>query len=127
MAYVLGFVDDLMFLSRIREAALPQGVEVRSARNVDALLNECRAERPAAVLFDLDTPRLPSLDALRAVRGEPTLAGLTLVGFYNHAYADKAEAAQAAGCSQVLTRGAFVTSLPALLAEAAATSGRDAQ
>lgn len=107
-------MDDLMFLSRIREAAKASGALVRSARTVDQLRT---AAAGAAVLFlDLDSPRLPTTEALAVLQGDPGLAAVPVVGFFSHVHAERAAAAKAAGVHRVLARSAFVQELPALVA-----------
>lgn len=115
MGSVIAFVDDLMTLSRIREAAKAGGREVRTARTVATLLEACR-DAPALVLFDLDSARLPVTEALETLHREAGLRGVRSVGFFSHVHAERAQAARAAGCDQVLSRGAFVRELPELLA-----------
>ena len=115
MAGVVALVSDLIFSSRIREAAAPLGVAVRGARNPQALLTLCRAEMPALVLADLDDTRVGALDAVRALREDAALRDLTVVGFVSHVDEARARDAQAAGVSRVLARGAFVHELPRLL------------
>jgi hypothetical protein len=111
-------MDDLMFLSRIREAASAAGVEVKSARTVDQL----KAAGPGAALVfvDLDSARLPTEPALQALQSDPALAPLAVVGFFGHVHIERARAAREAGVLRVLPRSAFVQELPALVAEAAA-------
>jgi CheY-like chemotaxis protein len=120
MAGVVALVSDLMFGSRIREAAARLELQVRSARDPEALLLACRAEAPALVLADLDDARVQPLQAIRSLRQDPELRALTVIGFVSHVDAERAAAAQAAGCTRVLSRGAFVQELPRLL-EAART------
>ena len=115
MAGVIALVSDLMFGSRIREAAAPLGIAVRSARNPEAFLEACRADPPALVLADLDDNRVGALAAVLALRQDPALSALTVIGFVSHVDAERAEAARSAGCSRVLARGAFVQELPRLL------------
>jgi CheY-like chemotaxis protein len=115
MAGVVALVSDLMFGSRIREAAARLSVSVRTARGKEALLEACRAEPPALVLADLDDGRVDPLEAIRSLRRDAALAGVAVVGFVSHVDVERAAAAQAAGCSQVLSRGAFVQELPRLL------------
>jgi CheY-like chemotaxis protein len=115
MGPVIAFVDDLMFLSRIREAARGTGVEVRSLRRVPELLEALQA--PARlVLMDLDSPRLASHEALIALRADPRAAQVPVVGFFSHVHVERARVARAAGCARVLPRSAFVQELPSLLA-----------
>lgn len=114
MPVVLAFVEDLMFLSRIREAAKAAGVEVRGLRRVADLLEAAR-ESPRLVLVDLDSPRLPAAEALRALRADAEAARVPVVGFFSHVHAERAREARAAGCARVLPRSAFVQELPHLL------------
>jgi hypothetical protein len=113
MPAVVAFMDDLMFLSRIRAAAAAQGIPVTAVRTVPDLLAACRQEAHL-VLADLDT-RLPALDAIAALRAERDLAGLAVVGFFSHVHPERAETARAAGCTWVLPRSAFVRQLEGLL------------
>jgi CheY-like chemotaxis protein len=115
MAGVIALVSDLMFASRIREAALARGTALRSARSPEALLSACREERPSLVLADLDDSRVRALEAVQALRQDPAFSDLAVIGFVSHVDAERARAAQAAGCSRVLARGAFVQLLPQLL------------
>ncbi len=112
---LVAFMDDLMFLSRIRDAAHSAGIEVRSVREPAALVETCRLSRPALVFVDLDSHRLSSLDAVAAMRSDPTLSAIPVVGFLGHKQTDLAHAAQSAGCTRVLTRGAFVNELRSLI------------
>src|SRR4029450_6990185 len=92
MPLVAALVDDLMFLSRIREAARVVGADVRGGgpvaavghrgrarwvgahgrpvRSVAAVSAACR-DGATLVLLDLDSPRLPWLDALTVLSSEP--------------------------------------------------------
>jgi hypothetical protein len=111
----VALVDDLMFLSRIREAAQPQGIEVRSVRKVSELVEACRGGA-GLVLLDLDSARLPWAEALAALAADPDAAAVPSVGFVSHLHADRVRTAQAAGCGRVMARSAFVQELPRLLA-----------
>ena len=111
---VVAVVDDLMFLSRIREAAKRQRVAVRTARSAPDAAAACR-EGASLVIVDLDTPRLPVLEIVSAVAADPTLSGVDVVGFYSHVETERAREAHAAGCRTVLPRSAFVRQLDDLL------------
>jgi CheY-like chemotaxis protein len=116
MSHVIALVDDLMFLSRIREAARGAGAEVRTVRDVEALAESVRAGG-RLVLVDADSSRLPWEKAVRALRGAEG-DSVPVVAFLSHVHKSRAEAARAAGCTRVLARGAFVQELPRLLASA---------
>jgi hypothetical protein len=113
MSAVVVYMDDLMFLSRIRAAAAAQGVTVRAARKVPDLVEVCR-QGVRLVLMDLDS-RLPTTEAIAAVKAEPDLFGLPIVGFFSHVHIERAQAARAAGCTWALARSAFVRQLDGLL------------
>ena len=117
MPTVVALVDDLMFVSRVREAARGHGFDVRTVRRIPELLEACR-DHGRLVVLDLDTPRLPVLEALSALRAEPGLSALPVVGFFSHVHSERGRLARAAGCTQTLPRSAFVEELHALLAVA---------
>ena len=110
---VVAVVDDLMFLSRIREAAKRQGAEVRAVRSAGDAAAACR--EGCVVILDLDSQRLPVMEALAAIAADPALAAIERVGFYSHVETERARAARAAGCGTVLPRSAFVRQLDDLL------------
>jgi CheY-like chemotaxis protein len=111
---IVAFMDDLMFLSRVREVASALDVEVRAMRGVRDLVEACR-HRPSAVLVDLDSPRLPSTEALAALQADPELDPIPVVGFFSHIHPERAVEARAQGCDRVLPRSAFVQELPSLI------------
>lgn len=111
---VVALVDDLMFLSRIREAAKGRRVTVRAVRTVADLVDACRAGA-RTVIVDLDTPRLPVMEAVAAIAADPALAAVHVIGFYSHVETERAREARAAGCRTVLPRSAFVGQLGELL------------
>ncbi len=106
--------DDLMFLSRIREAARATGAEVKVARTGAALVAACEAGA-TRVLVNLDSSRLPVFDAVRELRALPRFASVTVTGYVSHVNADRARQAQAEGFDRVLARSAFVQELPELV------------
>jgi len=116
MDRVIVFVDDLMFLSRIREAARAHDLEVHAARTVADLVGACH-EAPRLVIMDLDRARPPAVEALAALRAEPALSTLPVIGFFSHVHAERAREARDAGCTRAMPRSVFVQELDALLAE----------
>jgi CheY-like chemotaxis protein len=120
MSRVLALVDDLLFLSRIREAARGAAAEVRAVRGRADLVAAAR-DGGRLVLVDADSSHLPWADAVGTLRSDPSLASLPVVAFLSHVHAARGAAARAAGCTRVLARGAFVQELPRLIAAALST------
>jgi hypothetical protein len=115
MADVVYFVRDLLFVSKIREAAEQLGVGVAAARDLDALEREVAGAR--LVIVDL---RLPdAMTALERVARQPRAAAVETVGFVDHERIDVMETARALGCGRVLAKGQLAAELPRLLAPAA--------
>lgn len=113
MSAVVVFMDDLMFLSRIRHAAAAQGIPLVTARRVSDLVEACRRGARLAIL-DLDSP-LPTADAIAAVKADPALAELPVVGFFSHVHQERARQALDAGLDWAMPRSAFVRQLEGLL------------
>jgi hypothetical protein len=108
---VLHVVRDLLFVSKIREAAEPLGLPVEGIRDVETLPAVARGAR--LVVLDLALPQ--ALRALELLAADPETAGIPTVGFVGHERLDVMETARALGCGQVMAKGDFATKLPALL------------
>jgi len=117
MATVVTLIQDMLFSSKVREAAKALGVAVKGTRDTAAFA--AAASAPDVVLAVVDL-RLPQ--ALEALRALP--AGLTAetVGFVEHERVDVMEAARQAGCQAVMAKGQFANTLPKLLAAHVARS-----
>jgi CheY-like chemotaxis protein len=126
VASLIALVEDLMFLSRVREAARGKGLEVRVARKTADVLEAARAGA-ALLVVDLDSRRLPWGEAVTSLRSDPALDSLPVVGFLSHVNAEAAQAARAAGCTQVLARSAFVQELPGILVAAVSPGSAEAK
>jgi CheY-like chemotaxis protein len=111
MAEVVYLVRDLLFTSKIQEAARHLGVAVAGAPDAAALVAAARAAR----LVVLDLRLTDALGALELLRADPEAARVPSVGFVDHERTDLMEAARARGCGRVLAKGQFASALPALL------------
>lgn len=114
MADVVYLIRDLLFVSKVREAAERLGVAVQGTRDADACAAAARDAR--LVVVDL---RLPdALRALELLAAAPETAGVRAVGFVDHERTDVMETARALGCARVLAKGQLAAELPVLLGEA---------
>jgi hypothetical protein len=113
VADIVHFIQDMLFASKVREAAKHAGMSVQSAREPAALAQAAREAK--LVIVDLRLPR--AMEALDALAGD---AGVRLiVGFIDHEKTDVMEAARARGCGEVMAKGQFANALPKLLARIA--------
>lgn len=117
---LLYVVRDLLFVSKIREAAEPLGVAVQPLRDVETL--PAAAQSARLVVLDLALPQ--AMRALELLATDPATAGIPTVGFVGHERLDVMETAKALGCGQVMAKGEFAQKLGGLLrAIALAQSG----
>ena len=106
MADVIYWVQDLLFVSKIREVAGQLQLAARSVRDAQSLVEGARGAR--LVIVDL---RLPgAVDVLGRIPDVPK------VGFIDHERTDIIERAEALGC-RALAKGKFSTELPRLLGD----------
>ncbi len=105
-------VSDLFFVARIRTAAAHLGVEAE-VTTPDRLAAACGARRPDLAIVDLHAAG--ALDGIRALRSDPALGGVRVVGFYSHVDDSLRRDALAAGADETLPRSAFTARLAALL------------
>jgi CheY-like chemotaxis protein len=110
VADVVYMISDMLFSSKLREAAKATGVTVQAARDAAAWATAAREAKLAIV--DLRMPA--ALAALDALSGAPRAA--RIVGFIDHERTDVMDQARAKGCTDVMAKGQFANALPKLLA-----------
>lgn len=96
-AAVVVVVDDRAELRALVAAvlrALPE-VEVRGAADGERALRVLREVRARVVLLDMEMPVMDGFATVRAIRADPALRALPVVGM---SAGDNGEAARAAGC-----------------------------
>jgi hypothetical protein len=115
MADVVYLVQDMLFTSKIREAAKPFGLTVQAVRDAAALAAAAALEDAKLAIIDL---RLPvALASLEALAQSPAGTRVQSVGFVDHERTDLMDAARDRGCGRVMAKGQFSNALPRLLAE----------
>jgi DNA-binding NarL/FixJ family response regulator len=116
MATALACMDDLMFLSKIMEAAKALSVPLRSLKTADKLIAACREGAGAIVFLDLDDQRLDAIAMAQAIRAAEPKAEATIYAFVSHVNEDRIHEAGKDLFDRVFSRGQFVRILPELLA-----------
>src|ERR1700730_18671885 len=101
---ILAVVDDLMFTSKIKNAAGQLGVPLAFARSSGSALEQMRQSAPSLVIFDLNSARTDPLATVGAMKRDPALASIPTIGFVSHVQTDLIDAARLAGVGDVIAR-----------------------
>jgi DNA-binding NarL/FixJ family response regulator len=118
---ILVAVDDMLFSSKIRATAKQAGVDVSFARTPAEILEQARAQRPALVIFDLNSGKTDPVATIAALKQDPELSSIRALGFASHVHTALIAAAREAGADQVLPRSAFAGNLADILLSAGKT------
>jgi len=110
MAEVVYLIQDMLFSSKLREAAKEIGLTVQAVRDPAAWATAAREAKLAIVDLRLPTA-LAALDAL----GTDGASGVRTVGFIDHERTDVMDAARVRG-AEVMAKGQFANALPKMLA-----------
>lgn len=117
---ILALVDDLFFLSRVRETAQQAATPLTICRTIDAFRAQAAATPPDLVLVDMNIRSGDAMTLVRELRGQPAFADVPIVAWIFDAQEERMAEAERAGCSRVLSRGQFTRALPEILRGAAA-------
>jgi CheY-like chemotaxis protein len=116
---VLAVISDLLFRSKIDDAARRAGVPLRVAKSLEQLDRHLGNGTPAVVLIDLEMEGLDTPAMLGRLRATPGAVHVPVIGFAGHTNVTVIHAARADGV-QVMARSAFVAQLPAMMERIAA-------
>lgn len=76
---------------------------VTAVDGVEAI-EKTKTERPDLILMDMSLPVLDGYDATRAIKADPDLADILIIGLSAHAMSGDAQKALDAGCDDYLTK-----------------------
>jgi hypothetical protein len=106
--------SDLMFISKVKEAAAAAQGEVKVARSLEALTRAIgEVSSPGALMIDLEKSGIVKGD-LREPVAKLTAQGWRVVSFFSHVHEEVAGEAVALGLGEVMPRSKFVRVLPSL-------------
>lgn len=108
--------SDLMFISKVKEAARATHAAVTVARSVQAFQTALKEGPAGIILLDLEKAGAP-LEELAPLFVTALADGWRGVSFFSHVHGDLEERAQAMGLGTVLPRSLFVRRLHDLLSE----------
>jgi DNA-binding NarL/FixJ family response regulator len=115
---IIAVVDDLIFRSKIEQAAAAGNAAVDVATNPEQLRTAAARTPDALILIDLNMQGRDALELVRTAREAAPSA--PIIGYCSHTQTELHAQAKAAGCDEVLPRSALVQQLPRLVRDTAA-------
>lgn len=115
MPSVVAVVDDLFFVSKLQETARLVGAQLAIVRAAAFHLDDLRQQKPALIIFDLNTTAGNAAELIRQLKSDAELKEIPVMAFFSHVQVELQRAAQEAGCDQILPRSQFTATLPQLL------------
>jgi CheY-like chemotaxis protein len=113
---VVAAVEDMLFVSKIRETAKAQGVIANFPRSADLLLNTITEDPPNLIVVDLHSLRFNAIELAGELKSNESLKAIPLLGFFSHVQKDLQRQAIEAGYDQVIPRSVFFRDLASILA-----------
>jgi len=113
--FVLIVDDNLLFCTRLLGQAQAAGWQARAVGFGPEALTLARQRRPTAIVVNLAGASRAATLFIQAVKGEPDLAPIPVIGFCGHREIQRREAALAAGCDRVVSNSAVIRDLPGLI------------
>jgi hypothetical protein len=120
---VFAFVEDLFFLTRIRDTGRKLNVNVEFVKTDKDVLDKVEqngAGPPSLIIFDLNNVAAKPLTIIPKLRSR-FKKGTSFLGFVSHVQGELKVKAMEAGCDAVMPRSAFSQNLPQLLRRHGAT------
>jgi len=115
VAAVVAAVNDLFFGAKLRETAQNLGVALIVAPSRQEVLGRVREHCPALLIVDLHWEACRPLELVRAIKADPDVRSVQVLGYHAHVRADLRAGAAEAGFDEVLPRSAFSARLPEIL------------
>ena len=138
--WVVAFVANLMFTTRIESVAQSKGFRVKLIEKLDqiasledgygeggfveqlsnpggALLDLLSAWRPVLIIFDLENSGIPWREWMLLIKSSPATRRLPVICFGSHMDVDTMQAAKSKGADAVLARSRFVKDLPEIISQ----------
>jgi CheY-like chemotaxis protein len=113
---VTAVVDDMFFISKIRETGKALGLIVSFPRNLDAVWATVTEDLPQLIVVDLHHQKLDAVQLATELKANENVKDIPLLGFFSHVQADLQRRAMQAGYDEVLPRSIFFRDLAKILA-----------
>jgi CheY-like chemotaxis protein len=109
--------DNLMFTGPIAAGLAKLGLTADVIGSPSGVVERLAAAPPAVILVSLSADRLRPLDLIRAVKAEPRLSGVPVIGYTGHTEQARITAAREAGCDRVAANSAVTGDLRGVLSQ----------
>ncbi len=109
--------DNLMFTGPVSAGLAKLGLTAEVIGSPNGVVERLAAAPPVLILVNLSSDRLRPLELVRAVKAEPRLAGVPVIGYTGHTEKERIEAALEAGCDRVAANSAVTGHLRAVLGQ----------
>jgi CheY-like chemotaxis protein len=110
--------DNLLFSSSLTAGLKRLGYTPLLLDDARTAPERAASARPAGILVNLGSLRWDGVALVRALKAEPALASVPVVGFTGHTEVARIEAARAAGCDHVVANSAISGDLASVLRRA---------
>ena len=117
--YAAVIVRDLLFASRIREAAKRSGVRLEFVKSGAGFAEKLASRPPAFFIVDLGAKNLDPFAIISEIRETPALSGALVIGFLPHVETDLRKKATEAGYDLVAPRSWMAMNVEKIFADTA--------
>lgn len=105
--YAAVLTDDVFFSSKIREAAKSRGLSADFIKSPDGLIERLASHPPSLIIIDLKCKKFEPVRLIREIKSNPSLKGISTIGYLPHVEAGLKRMASEAGYDEVLPRSRF--------------------
>ncbi len=124
---ILVGLKDLSFCPKISKTAARLGIQAHFASRAKEFWDKAHEILPSLIILDLGAAALDPLDLVLALKLDPVLHEVPVLGYAAQVGGEIRAKALAAGCEEVLVRTTFSRQLPALLGKYAAVAWRGSE
>ena len=114
---IIAVLDDLLFSSKIREAAKPLSLDLEFIKNTNELIQKLESAKPSLIIFDLNYKASNPLQTITDLKSSPELKHIRILGYLSHVQTELKEDASKAGCDLIPPRSKFSKDLREILAK----------
>jgi CheY-like chemotaxis protein len=110
MPKAIAVVEDLFFTVKILESAKRAGLAIEFVKSQHDAIEKAR-EHPSVMVIDLNFDGVDPVGLIGNLKSAEDTKNVPLIGYVSHVQGELKQAAQRAGCNQVMPRSAFSLNL----------------